>query len=112
MLPKKKRVNKKDFEFIIKNGKTLYSSLFSFFYIHSPSPHYSFVAPKKAFKGAIKRNKYRRIGYNLLRDIPYREDVSGIFMYKKESLLATKEEIGKNITFLLNKIPKNEEVSN
>jgi ribonuclease P protein component len=112
MLPKKKRVNKKDFEFIIKNGKTLYSSLFSFYYIYSSLPHYAFVAPKKIFKGAIKRNKYRRIGYNLLREMKYRQDVSGVFMYKKEALLATKEEINQNIKFLINKIPQNEQNSN
>lgn len=104
MLPKKKRVNKKDFEFIIKNGKTLYSSLFSFYYIKSTLPHYSFVAPKKIFKGAIKRNKYRRIGYILLKEMKYREDISGIFIYKKEVLFAKKEEIKQNINFLLNKI--------
>lgn len=112
MLPKKKRVNKKDFEFIIKNGKTLYSSLFSFYYTKSEAPHYAFVAPKKFFKRAIKRNKYRRIGFNLLKNINYKDNISGIFIYKKDSLLATKEEIGQNIEFLFKKITKNEEVSN
>lgn len=112
MLPKKKRVNKKDFEFIIKNGKTLYSSLFSFYYIYSSFPHYAFVAPKKTFKGAIKRNKYKRIGYSLLREITFRQDISGLFVYKKEALLATKEEIDQNIKFLINKIPQNEQNSN
>jgi ribonuclease P protein component len=106
MLPKKKRVNKKDFEFIIKNGKTLYSSLFSFHYITSPLPHYAFVAPKKAFKGAVKRNRYRRMGYNILRELEHNYSVSGIFIYKKEALSVQKEEIQKNIEFLLSKIPK------
>ncbi len=106
MLPKKKRVNKKDFEFIIKNGKTLYSSLFSFYYIKSDLPHYSFVAPKKIFKGVVKRNKYRRIGYNLLRNLDYNQDVSGIFMYKKEALTVDNIEIKKDIEFLLSKIKK------
>lgn len=106
MLPKKKRVNKKDFEFIIKNGKTLYSSLFSFYYTGSPIPRYSFIAPKKAFKGAIIRNKYKRIGYNILRKTEYNYNVSAVFIYKKEALGAPKEEIQKNIEFLLNKIKK------
>ena len=106
MLPKEKRVNKKDFEFIIKNGKTLYSSLFSFCYIESPLPHYAFVAPKKSFKWAVKRNKYRRIGYDILRKLEHNYRVSAIFIYKKEALNAPKEEIQKNIEFLLSKIPK------
>lgn len=106
MLPKEKRVNKKDFEFIIKNGKTLYSSLFSFFYIESPLPHYAFVAPKKAFKGAIIRNKYRRIGYNILKKIEHDHKVSAIFIYKKEARIVPKEEIQRNIEFLLSKIKK------
>lgn len=42
----------------------------------------------------------------------YRQDVSGVFMYKKEALLATKEEINQNIKFLINKIPQNEQNSN
>jgi len=91
----------------MKNGKTLYSSLFSFFYIKSPSPHYSFVAPKKTFKNAVRRNRHRRIGYNSLREIPYSNDVSGIFIYKKEAVQATKEEIKRDIEFLFNKISEN-----
>ena len=104
MLPRNKRVNKKDFDFIIKNGKALYSSLFSFIYIKSPTPHFAFVAPKKAFKTAVKRNKYRRLGYNVLRKISLREDISGIFIYKKEALLSNNEEIAKDIDFLIRKL--------
>jgi len=69
----------------------------------SEAPHYTFVAPKKAYKNAIKRNKYRRIGYNILRQLPITHGTA-IFMYKKEAISAKKEEIQGNILFLLKKV--------
>jgi len=87
----------------MKDGKTFSSSLFLLYFINSESPLYAFVAPKKSYRSAVKRNKYRRIGYNIIREFPVFKG-SAVFIYKKEALTATKEEIKENILFLLKKI--------
>ena len=103
MLSKKKRVTKKEFQNLMKEGKTFSTQLFLFFFIKKDLPQYSFVAPKKFFKNAVKRNKFRRLGYNILRSLPL-EKGSGIFFYKKQSTTATTEEIKENIYFILRKV--------
>jgi len=65
-------------------------------------PKYVFVCPKNTFKNAVKRNKWRRIGYNILRNIPISSG-SGIFIYKKQALTATPLELKENIIFILKK---------
>jgi len=103
MLPKRKRVNKKTFQVLLKDGKTLASSFFLLYFMKSEDPHYSFVAPKKNFRSAVKRNKYKRLGYNALKEIPLNNGMA-VFLYKKEAINANKEEIKENILFLLKKI--------
>jgi ribonuclease P protein component len=102
MLPKKKRVTKEFFQILMKEGKTFSNQLFLFYYTNSLKPLYVFVAPKNIYKTAVKRNKQRRIGYNIIRNIPLKSG-SGIFMYKKQSISATQPEIKENILFILKK---------
>lgn len=102
MLPKKKRVTKKVFEVLIKEGKTFSTQLFLFHFKNSDNPQYAFVAPKKSFKNAVKRNKYRRIGYNILRFLPLNSGL-GVFIYKKQALSVSKDEIKENIDYILKK---------
>ena len=130
MLPKKKRVTKVDFQVLMKEGKTFSTPLFLFYYVErgafgsvntsklserrhskglddpyykkSENPHYIFVAPKNPFKNAVIRNKYRRIGYNIVRTIPLKPGF-GIFIYKKQAILATQAEIKENVIFILKK---------
>lgn len=102
MLPKKKRVTKGVFQVLMKEGKTFSTQLFLLYYVKSDSPQYVFVAPKNIFKSAVKRNKYRRIGYNVLRNIPFKNG-SCIFMYRKKSITATQAELKENISFILKK---------
>lgn len=102
MLPKKKRVTKEFFQVLMKEGKTFSTQLFLFHYIKSDSPQYAFVAPKGIFKKAVERNKFRRIGYNILRSIPVKAG-SGVFLYKKQALLVMQVEIKENILFILKK---------
>lgn len=102
MLPKKKRVTKEDFHTILKGGKSLSTQLFLFHYKRNGLPQYSFVAPKKPFKNAVLRNKWRRMGYNIIRNLPL-ESGSGIFIYKKQAILASQEQIKNDIISILNK---------
>jgi len=103
MLPKNKRLDKKTLTGIMNEKRVFSSRLLLFFYKNSDKPQYSFVAPKNIFKSAVMRNKQRRIGYNILRKIDIRAG-SGVFFYKKESKLAPKGEIEKDVIFILKKV--------
>ncbi len=102
MLPKKKRVTKKDFDVLIKNGKVFSSPLFLFYYIKTDEPKFGVVAPKKTFKKAFKRNKYRRIVFSVLKDLNLKGG-SALFIYKNQSFLPEKSQIKEEVIFLLNK---------
>ena len=102
MLPKKKRITKEIFQNIMKNGKAFHGSLFLFRYLPSKVPQYSFVVSKNVAKNAVTRNKFRRIGYNILIKQELKP-VIGIFFFKKEALKTEKEFINKDIINILNK---------
>lgn len=102
MLPKKKRVTKEVFQVLMREGKTFSTQLFLFYYEESIFPQYAVVAPKNIFKNAVKRNKYKRIGYNILRILPINTG-TGVFMYKKQALSVKTEEIKENMTLILKK---------
>lgn len=102
MLSKKRRVTKEAFQILIKEGKILSTRLFLFYFKANNLPQYAFAAPKGIFKSAVKRNKYRRIGYNIIRSIPINSG-SGVFIYKKQALGAKTIEIKEDILFALKK---------
>lgn len=102
MLPKNKRVNKKTFQILMKDGKTLSSSFFLLYFIKTEDYRCAFVAPKKSFKTAVNRNKYRRLGYNVIRELgPF--NANTVFMFKKEAINQKKEEIKKDLYSLVKK---------
>jgi ribonuclease P protein component len=103
MLPKKKRITKEVFQNVMKNGKAFHGSFFLFRYIPYKIPQYAFVAPKNIFKNAVKRNKFRRFGYNTLAKYELKPTI-GIFFYKKEALKVKKEDLEEDIVSILNKI--------
>lgn len=86
----------------MEKGNIVSGSFFVFRYIQQNEPQYAFVVPKKIAKTAVKRNYLRRQGYNMLRVLKPNKEV-GIFFYKKESVTAKKEEILKDINFILKK---------
>ncbi len=104
MLPKKKRVTKELFQKIIKNGRIISSLLFTFKYLPRKSPQYAFVVPKIITKSAVKRNKYRRIGYNTLNLQDRIPNYAGVFLYKKEAIKAEQNTIINDINTILSKI--------
>ncbi len=102
MLPKEKRVIRKDFDILIKDGKILHSPLFLFYFLERKDIKLGVVAPKKIFKKATHRNKYKRIVFNILKDLDFKKG-SGFFVYKKGSDGAEKKEIEKDVIYLLKK---------
>jgi ribonuclease P protein component len=87
----------------MKEGKTLSTQLFLFRFIKSDALHFAFVAPKNIFKTAVKRNKFRRIGYNILRTLSLKQG-TGVFIYKKQAIAANLKEIKDDIVFILKKM--------
>ena len=57
--------NKKKFNYLFKNGKSINSKVLWIIYSKTPSnieeSYCAFVAPKKHFKNAVQRNKAKRI---------------------------------------------------
>lgn len=102
MLPKNKRVTKATFQSLMKERRLFSTQFFLFYHKKNELPQYSFVAPKAIFKASVKRNKYRRLGYNILRALPLKQGI-GIFVYKKQAVLATQQEIKEEVFFILNK---------
>ncbi len=103
MLPKKKRVKKAIFRVLMREGKIFSTELFLFYFKKSEFPQYAFIAPKNIFKNGVTRNKFRRIGYNILRSIPIKSG-SGVFVFKKQSIIMAQPEIKENILFILKKV--------
>ena len=87
MPPKKNRVNKKGIDLLFKEGKSINSSnlIFKFLNIHGGERKISFIAPKNVAKGAVERNRLRRLGYSALKN--YRGGhtlgIQGVFIFKK-----------------------------
>lgn len=69
MIPKTNRINREDFEKVMKKGGFLNSSFFTLRFLKNPinSTHFSIVVAKKVAKTAVLRNKIRRRAYSILR---------------------------------------------
>jgi len=73
MLPHKRRIVRKEFAYILKNGKR-YNSSHLLLYV-APLPktsdlsRFSFSISKKIYKNATDRNRYRRRGYSVISPI-------------------------------------------
>ncbi len=65
MLPSKKRLNRKEFDRFFASGKRSHSPSLMLVYSPSVSFQASAVAPKKIFKTAVSRNKFRRRVYDM-----------------------------------------------
>lgn len=111
MLPKGNRANKSEVQNIIKNGKKIYSPIFSFCYLGDKLGKTAFVVSKKVANKATERNKLRRIGYNFMRK-NNKTKHSMVFIFKKLLKNVKKEDIEKEIGFLLKKNEKNTYSSN
>lgn len=88
MLPKKSRVNKKDIDFLFKEGNSIHSSSLNFKFILTTDttlPRISFITPKSVAKLAVKRNLLRRRGYDALRKYIHSFPLGliGAFIFKR-----------------------------
>lgn len=71
MIPNTNRINREDFEKIMKKGGFLNSPFFTLRFLKNPlnTTHFSVVVSKKVAKTAVSRNKIRRRTYSLLKKL-------------------------------------------
>ncbi len=75
MLPKKRRMQRKEFAILLKTVRRYLSPHLSLFVSKNPAnePYFdtkfAFSASKKVAKTAVLRNKLRRMGYSAIRDV-------------------------------------------
>ena len=102
MLPKKRRVSKKELDLVFKQGKFISSPLLTFKFISNRNEpaKISFIAPKSVAKTAVARNFLRRRGYSVLEKYisKFPTGTTGAFIFRKspESQAEIEEEI-KNV---------------
>lgn len=105
MLPKRKRITKKTFDLIMKDGLVVYGSFFSFRYIKiDKQTQFAFVVPKKIASKATRRNYLRRRGYLVLEEVKPPINTAGIFFYKEDIKNIKNSEIKKDIELMFHKI--------
>lgn len=90
----------------MKDGLFSAGSVFTLRYLFQDIQQISFVAPKSIIKTAIMRNKLRRQGYSAIRSInpPFNKKVAGIFFYKKQSQIPTRQDIKKDLLAIFHKL--------
>lgn len=80
MLSSKKRLNKKEFDRFFASGKRFHSPSLMLVYTTESTFHASAVAPKKIFKTAVSRNKFRRRVYEVYGRILHEKALTGIYI--------------------------------
>jgi len=70
MLSKNNRIERKDFPYILKNGKRFNSPIFLLYVAknNESKSKFAFSVSKKVLKTAVERNKYRRRGYSVIKN--------------------------------------------
>lgn len=105
MIPKTSRINREDFEKIMKKGGFLNSPFFTLRFLKNPlnTTHFSVVVSKKVAKTAVSRNKIRRRAYSILRKYA-KNPYFAILIGKKGVEKATFSEVEADIKKLLEKV--------
>jgi len=106
MLPKKRRIPRKEFTYILANSKRFHSPHLTLYIAHntpdSPS-RFSFSVSKKIYKRAVDRNLCRRRGYNsiskVLHSIP--NGFFFFFVFKKGVYPVSFQELEKEVLALV-----------
>lgn len=104
MLQSSKKLHKSEFPGILKNGKVFHSPhLYLRVVFDGKDTELAFVIPKKVVKGAISRNKIKRRGYNILKELEIKP-LKGIFFAKKGINEVSFKNLQEEIISILNKV--------
>lgn len=109
MLPKERRVPREDFSYILSNGVRFNSSKLLLYVAKIPSDRpknktkIAFSVSKKVCPHAVDRNRYRRVGYSVIRPILGRikDGYFLFFSYKKGSVPTTFKTLENEVLGLL-----------
>lgn len=104
MLQSSKKLHKSEFPEIVRKGRTFHSDhLYLRVVFSDTDSKVAFVVPKKVIKGAIQRNKIKRKGYNILKELDIKP-LKGIFFAKKGIEDVTFQQLEEEIVDILKKI--------
>jgi ribonuclease P protein component len=107
MIAKTHRLSKKDFEAVWQTGQKFQNELFFVkFSFSRPVAGFAFVVPKTVTNRAVRRNKIRRLGYDILHHFLVNRPKlpSAIFVTKKNAGAATDQEIKSAVSNILLKL--------
>ena len=98
MFNKTKRVTRKEFDEVLKNGKVLHGDSIYMRYLNHDDRKFSTVVPKKVLNKAFARNRLKRRINSLLKDVEDKfKNGKYIFFAKKGCEEKTNEEILKDL---------------
>jgi ribonuclease P protein component len=104
MLPKKRRISRKEIDKVLKSGQRL-NSPHLLLYLSKTGLNYSkfsFSVSKKVCQKAVDRNKYRRRGYSIISKAGKTQaGFAGLFVFKKGSSGLSFDTIEKEVLGLL-----------
>jgi ribonuclease P protein component len=112
MFPKKNRISKREFDELMKNSRVFHSTSLSFRLVKNTKetpPKFAFVISKKVAKNATERNKLKRKGFHILREIIFPNEIlkmkgiMGAFFFKKEGKEVCFNNLKSEIDWLLRK---------
>ncbi len=107
MLPKKRRIQRKEFENILKYGQRFNSSHLGIFLVKQELKEslsrFAVSVPKKVFKLATDRNKFRRRGYSVIHKLEkvFPTGFMCLLAFKKGSEKLRFDELESELTKLL-----------
>ena len=100
MLPKKRRIEKKEFKYIISKGKRLNSDNLLLYIAKIDQKNipkvsrFSFSVSKKVCKNAVDRNRLRRVGYSIIeKNIEKIIEKHLLFFVFKKNIISVKFDI-------------------
>jgi len=79
MLKKAHRLSTREFALVVERGREAYSPFFSLRFVPADSFKLSSTAPKKVWKTAVARNRFRRRIYAAVADVVYAEKPKPVF---------------------------------
>jgi ribonuclease P protein component len=90
MLPKNKRISRKEFGELLTNGKRFNSPHLLLYILQNKEAdsRFAFSVSKKVAKSAVERNKYRRRGYSIIskNSTKIKKGFYFFFSFKKNSI--------------------------
>ncbi len=93
MLPKRQRLNAREFAEVFSRGARYDHPLFFAKYISTKGAKFAAVVPVKVATTAVRRNRARRLCYGALRSKVPLQGITAVFFLKKSALTTTNDQM-------------------